>query len=208
MVRGIDWGLHNSCATSPNHHTYSYRDTQKQINGSYQLHVDQFFFFHGFSNLILSLLYVLEMWFWISMFWWPYFSHAHFCIEKTIFQGLMLWTCFQVKVLHAKASELQAKGDLVEALHYYQRCHWSSDICWWDGETSWKTYALLLRFLLSMGWTEVCWDKIQLIMLGVSWWAPETSLFNLFICNWCSRTSTAIILKWTILMVGVWLSGR
>ena len=22
MVRGIDWGLHSSCATSPNHHTY------------------------------------------------------------------------------------------------------------------------------------------------------------------------------------------
>lgn len=32
-------------------------------------------------------------------------------------------------------------------------------------------------------WVEVCWDKIQLIMPGVSWWAPETFLFNLFICN-------------------------
>lgn len=125
-----------------------------------------------------------------------------------VFLPWVLQANSKVKVLHAKASELQAKGDLVEALHYYQRCHWSSYICWWDGETNWKTYALLLRFLLSMGWTEVCWDKIQLIMPGVSWWAPETFLFNLFICNWCSRTSTAIILKWTRLMVGVWLSGR
>jgi len=64
-----------------------------------------------------------------------------------------------VKVLHAKASELQAKGDLVEALHYYQR---SLDI--FDDQAI--TDYCIARILINLSRFQEAYQRFDKILNG------------------------------------------